>query len=554
MKKHLSLFFLIFLCAMSLAACGKAEDPGSKTEVHSGSETSGPTNNNPSSTVANTGDGKDFPLGLIRISDTGDGKIVFIVDTALIDDDLSGVVQCSINLGEYSVNYNYENETCITCGIFQSYEKDGKHYSKLVINGDNEFKDGKLIITFPADEVYGLSGFSYAGVDGSFYVYRDSDHRINLPFAAADILVNDDTAIAESNLTNDYGIGYKSSSFDLQYFTPATDDYIITAWDNFDSEGNPTQRNALFSFNSTGDCVQFVVRMDIPVDKDLGTIDISDLIGENGYYIDNGAYLDIINDHVCSGKVNVLSSLATGKGVYTAYQTEQGLIEGAKMYCSKPLNSCVMNGTASRSDVKLDVISSYLGEIGVGKDYSVVLSSETMEAFIEERNLIVGGKPVEDSDHNPIMQEYSWPEINYDSYVIAEYGSDGYIIKQYQIYVFENADMVPSWIYRFGFLHYNWEHPENGVLRYSESRSASALPLQFVGDYIDFVGDKINRIEDNILYQEFDISPAEDEESRRQQHKLPILYTTEYFSVPSITERQLETLGLNWEYCTYRAY
>ena len=273
MKRHLSLILIIALCIMSLAACSKSDGAG-------GSEEPKVTDNNSGVAVANTGDGKDFPLGLIRISDTGDGKIVFIVDTALIDDDLSGVVQCSINLGEYSVNYNYENETCITCGIFQSYEKDGKHYSKLVINGDNEFKDGKLIITFPADEVYGLSGFSYAGVDGSFYVYRDSDHRINLPFAAADILVNDDTAIAEGNLTNDYGIGYKSSSFDLQDFTPATDDFIITAWDNADTDGNPTQRNALFSFNSAGDCVQFVVRMDIPVDKDLGTTDAAELTGE----------------------------------------------------------------------------------------------------------------------------------------------------------------------------------------------------------------------------------------------------------------------------------
>ena len=548
-EKIMALFFLT-VCMFMFSACGKnGSAPGAAGSFDSSNSGTGSVGGASYGSVADS----DFPFGLIRISDTHDGKVTFIIDTSLIDDDLSGKVQCHINLGDYSIGYIYEDETSITCGVFQSYEEDGKHRSKLVVQGQHELKDGRLMLFFPAEEIYALNDFAYADVDGCYFnVYRDDNHKIYLPFTTENLLVNDDTAIAESNLTNDYGIGYKSSSFDLQYFTPATDDYIITAWDNFDSEGNPTQRNALFSFNSTGDCVQFVVRMDIPVDKDLGTIDISDLIGENGYYIDNGAYLDIINDHVCSGKVNVLSSLATGKGVYTAYQTEQGLIEGAKMYCSKPLNSCVMNGTASRSDVKLDVISSYLGEIGVGKDYSVVLSSETMEAFIEERNLIVGGKPVEDSDHNPIMQEYSWPEINYDSYVIAEYGSDGYIIKQYQIYVFENADMVPSWIYRFGFLHYDWEHPENGVLRYSESRSASALPLQFVGDYIDFVGDKINRIEDNILYQEFDISPAEDEESRRHQHKLPILHTTEYFSVPSITERQLETLGLNWEYCTYR--
>ena len=86
---------------MSLAACSKSDGSG-------GSEEPKVTDNNSGVAVANTGDGKDFPLGLIRISDTGDGKIVFIVDTALIDDDLSGVVQCSINLGEYSVNYNYE--------------------------------------------------------------------------------------------------------------------------------------------------------------------------------------------------------------------------------------------------------------------------------------------------------------------------------------------------------------------------------------------------------------------------------------------------------------
>ena len=124
--------------------------------------------------------------------------------------------------------------------------------------------------------------------------------------------------------------------------------------------------------------------------------------------------------------------------------------------------------------------------------------------------------------------------------------------KQYQIYVFESADMVPSWIYRFSFLDYDWEHPENGVLRFSESQSASPIPVQFEGDYMDFVGDKINRLKDNILYQEFEISPADDEEGRRNQHKLPIIHTTQYFNEPEITQRQFEALGMIWEYKTYR--
>ena len=540
MKKSKLISIILIISMLVLSACGDKSSSDSNES-------------NASGTVSNPGAESDFPIGLIRISDKEDGKVVFIIDTSLIEDDLSGVVQCSINLGEYSVNYHFEDETCITCGIFQSYEENGKHYSKLVLSGDNEFKDGKLLITFPADELFALSGFAYTGVDGSFYVYRDSDHRINLPFTAADLLINDDTAVAEANLTNDYGIGYKSSSFDLQYFTPATDDFIITAWDNADSEGNPTQRNALFSFNSAGDCVQFVVRMDIPVDTDLGTMDVSELIGENGYYIDNNAYLDVINDHVCSGKVNVISSLSRGEYVYTAYQTEEGLIEGAKMYCSKPLSFSIMNGAASRSDVQLDTISSYLGEIGVGKDYSVIRSSEVMEAFVEERSLIVGGKPVEDSDHKPVMQEYSWPEIDYDLYNISEYDANGYMTKSYNIYVFESADMIPSWLYRTSFLDYNWEHPENGVLRFSETRSASPIPVQFVGDYMDFVGDELGRLEDNILYQECDVLPAEDDESRRNQHKLPLYNTTQYFSDPQITQKQFEALDMVWDYKTFRA-
>lgn len=540
MKKSKLISIILMISMLVLSACGDKSSSDSNES-------------NASGTVSNPGAESDFPIGLIRISDKEDGKVVFIIDTSLIEDDLSGVVQCSINLGEYSVNYHFEDETCITCGIFQSYEENGKHYSKLVLSGDNEFKDGKLLITFPADELFALSGFAYTGVDGSFYVYRDSDHRINLPFTAADLLINDDTAVAEANLTNDYGIGYKSSSFDLQYFTPATDDFIITAWDNADSEGNPTQRNALFSFNSAGDCVQFVVRMDIPVDTDLGTMDVSELIGENGYYIDNNAYLDVINDHVCSGKVNVISSLSRGEYVYTAYQTEEGLIEGAKMYCSKPLSFSIMNGAASRSDVQLDTISSYLGEIGVGKDYSVIRSSEVMEAFVEERSLIVGGKPVEDSDHKPVMQEYSWPEIDYDLYNISEYDANGYMTKSYNIYVFESADMIPSWLYRTSFLDYNWEHPENGVLRFSETRSASPIPVQFVGDYMDFVGDELGRLEDNILYQECDVLPAEDDESRRNQHKLPLYNTTQYFSDPQITQKQFEALDMVWDYKTFRA-
>ena len=545
MKRILSIIPVMMIGVICLSACGKdnfSNSDGKSSDVTTASS-----------------EESDFPDGLVRVMDKGDGKLVFIIDTDLIDDDLSGVVQCEVAFDDYSVNYVVWGENSLNCDIVYHYEEDGKHLGRTVVSGEYEFKDGKLIITFPAAEVCALEDFSYSDFEqGRFYVFRDDTHKVFLEFSAADIIVNDDTAIAEGNLTNDYGIGYRSSSFDLQYFTPATDDFVITAYDTADSEGNLLQTNALFSFDDAGDCVQWVARIEMPVEKELGSADAFEIAGENGYYRDYTDYLDAVNNNVCGGKVNVILALTNGGEVYVPYYVEEGLVSGARMYCSKPLDSVKMNGTLTRGEVSLDVISPYIGSLGVGNDYAVILDpDQVVESFTDERTLIVNGKPVEDGDHQPVMQEYLWPEITYDNYIVVEYDSDGYSLKQYEFYVFDDPDMIYTWLYRFSVLNYNWEHPEDAVISFPGQRSESPIPVAYQGDFMALLDDSWELCGENKLCHILGITLSDDEESRRLQHKMPagvlgnIADFSYYYSDPSLTKNQLEALDMIWEYRTF---
>lgn len=180
-----------------------------------------------------------------------------------------------------------------------------------------------------------------------------------------------------------------------------------------------------------------------------------------------------------------------------------------------------------------------------------------MESFTDERNLIVNGKPVEDGDHQPVMQEYLWPEITYDEYIVVEYDSDGYSLKQYEFYVFDDPDMIYTWLYRFSVLDYNWEHPEDAVISFPGQRSESPIPVAYQGDFMALLDDSWELCGENKLCHILGIVLSDDEESRRLQHKMPvgvlgnIADFSYYYSNPSLTRNQLEALDMIWEYRTF---
>ncbi len=547
----------ISLFVLALSACGEKNGTGEQTqktdktatkapEGESAKNTAGAANPTSAGSQNLNSQGSDFPFGLIRIADTGNGKVVFIIDTTLIDDDLSGVVECDMNFDDYSVTYKVWKENSVNCDIIYHYDENGKHKGRTVVRGEYVFKDGKFMITFPAEDVYALGDFKYGDFEnGDFYVFRDNARKVLIPFTESDLIVNDETAKGLAGLLNDYGIGYKSSTFDLQYFTPKTDDFIITAWDNADPEGKPTQTNALFSFDATGKCVQYAARIDIPVDTDLGIIDVSVLTGENGYYRDYTGDANIYNSSVNGDKAMVLYYLSKDEYIPAGHvYSAEGYREGSRMYCSKPLDSATFSNTKSRDDVLLDMISSYLGDLHVGSDYLAWNNEkETFEEFVELRSLIIDGKPVFDQDtYQWKEQEYSWPEVSWDNIVVEDFDKDGYNVNQYSFFIFEDSELIPSWLYRREVLHYKWEHPEEGVLRYAEYESASPIAVRFEGDYMDFLDDRWVRVSDNVLCLI---------NTRGGTHKFPGSDFF-YYSIPAVTEEQLGSLGMIWEYKTFK--
>lgn len=562
---------LLVVCMMLLSACGGSSggnDSSKDTGKSKNSEGTDGKNNGQNASSAGSSAESDFPFGLIRISDTGDGKLVFIIDTTLIEDDLSGVVQCEMDFGEYSVNYIVWGENSLNCCINHAYEENGKRYSKPVVNGEYAFKDGKLIITFPAAEVYALDGFQYAGGDGGkFYVFRDdgsgnSTRKVFLPFTASDLIVNDDTAIAESNLTNDYGIGYRSSSFDLQYFTPKTDDYIITAWDNADSGGNPTQTNALFSFDEKGNCVQYVTRVDIPVGENIGVLDVSAIAGENGYYHDGSAALDTYNNRIFGAKLYILALLAKDQSPemdqYVNFQA--GLHEGARVYCSKPVTTdqTITNDSASYSDTHLDVISAYMNELNVGQDYfAMYTATQTVEELVENRFIKYTDKGEE------ITQDYRlWPRLSWEEILVVDYDASGNIKNQYHFRIFEDPAMIPYFAYYWGLISYKWETPDAGPVRYPSGLSDSPINVVIDEDFMEHIPVSWMRFGDNILCQS-GIGGSSDDlytdkvrtnfySSVTQGIRGDGLAFSHYLSMEYLTQSQIDALGLKKGIFTYR--
>ncbi len=550
MKSKFAAILLAIACLLVLCACGGNSAPSG----------AGPAGAAPAQTGAGANapaPGPDFPRGLIRISDAGDGKLVFIIDTALIDDDLSGVVQCTLNFGDYSVNYIVWGENSLNCDISHAAEENGKRVSRPVAKGEYSFVGDKLIITFDAAEA-AAAGFRYTGAEGSYFqVYRDGGHRINFPFTDADLLINDDSTAQAANLANDYGIGYKPSAFDLQYFTPQTDDYIITAWDNADSMGNPTQTNALFSFDEGGNCVQYVTRVDMPVGEGAGSVDAENLAGDNGYYHDCSGCLHDFNDRTFGGKLFILSCLTKGErpeSGSTNYNPYEGIREGARVYCAKPIapEQTETKFFASAADAHLEEIGAYLNELGVGQDYQAHYTpTQTKEELVENRFL----KYTDNGDE--ITQAYRrWPELKWEELLVAAYGADGRTEKQYQFRIFEDGAMVPYFLYYMSVLPYNWETPDAGPVRYPTVLSGSVADVEIDENYMDYVSDNWTLFGDRVLCL---ASTVGDELNGKAAQNL-FLGASQgygggaagYFSMEYLTQRQLEALDVTWQYRTFK--
>jgi len=554
-KRRILKSFIALLCVFCLAACGNSskDSKGDKAGNTGRQTNSSKTDNGNKGSSGNAGAkaGSNFesiPAGFIMWSISG-SNVTISFDGSKISADFSGDFDIDLIGGDWSLKC-LKNDTTYeqTFALFKSGEVDGKRRSSLVKQVDWKVVDGKLVITFDTSDIEGFDFFE-EGRQKTVRVAKNSEdtNAQTWQYAKEDVVSADGEI---GNLFNDYGIGYKASTWDQQYFTPATDDYIITNYDSYDYEGNPTQTNALFSFDENGNCVQYVARIEVPVDKEISG-DADKIAGENGYYRDYSNLAKYLNDATFGAKFSVINSLTKNTEVYLGgYYVESDIESGAKIKVSKPITEGVQVKVKipSREDVKFDIVSSYVGELGIGDDYCVGYgTADTMDELIENRTYMEGGKMIMNGPE-PVTQDYRWPRVALERINLWEFDESGKEIKNVSFVVFEEGSMIPYYLYRFGVLNYSWEHPENGPLRYPEYRSDSPIDVVIHDDFMDYLSDEYTLLGDNILCHVV-------KDPSFGTNKADLLTSfgnpTFWYSKPGLSKKQVEDLGITWEEKTY---
>ena len=165
----------------------------------------------------------------------------------------------------------------------------------------------------------------------------------------------------------DFGIGYISCELDKEYFSPVTNDYLLTANTVDDGYGNVSrQYNSLYSFDESGKCVQARYR-----------------IWENGKVPSEDMYMEL--QEVFEGEgPDQFNPMTFGAKMHIYENT---LRSGVKMYLSKELTQGQTETKTSDAseEVMLSSLTEVLGWEFAGDDYLVELSEKTeVPEFVQE--------------------------------------------------------------------------------------------------------------------------------------------------------------------------
>lgn len=312
----------------------------------------------------------------------------------------------------------------------------------------------------------------------------------------------------------DYGIGLLHFSYDEQYFTPKSDDYMFVITNNRvdehpDSEnyGKVTAQSAtLISFNADGNCIQYVTRS-YSIDTDINA---DSYIDEFNAVYDDGYVPSFKKEYTFNYKLQAIKDA-----------------EDKPCYLSKPLTAGQTHGKAicSKEDVLLPAYEGLLLELGAGEDYYISTYHYHEDEYITNRLIRY-------ENYEPVNQKVrNYAEIDYEKVDAYIFDSEGFVTSTISIYVFKDQANIDDWLKKEYGAYYVGDY----VGDYAVDAS---LPPDFKLEDTVYTGRK-----DNLLYRVNKIE--RDNKKTKWSYRVSESETEKYyFSIQSLSDAQLKNVTL----------
>ena len=335
--------------------------------------------------------------------------------------------------------------------------------------------------------------------------------------AIGDLVADNGNKDFTTLLEEGFGIGFIPHGCDVQFFVPATEDYIIVVEKTEVRENSSPaifQTGALYSFDETGKLVQWVKRVRpgheyeemTESEKNSPGSDYTDYPQEN---------IDGYNDSAFGGKLDVITDL------FILKKDNPNLA----FYMSKPLTASQTNTSfgADPAEIGFSGFKELVLQTRVGEDYYV--SREEGNNTESIRNVEIGH-----TDHENIYQEVrAYHDHHYYKYFVSSFDERGNVSEMVAFYVFDEESMVEDYLKSQYGAYYDKTEPVSGI-------ADASLPPDFKLEETGWSR------HDNILYKE--LMPGSDEKVKWDRSAYSEGNNLTFFSMEYLTDSQIEALGV----------